>query len=108
MVTEEMKSMDTGLPLDYMVLCGSIVNHIELGFSYKEAESAEIAKRIYVPTLVINSEIDKTTPYFMGKDIYDSLASAKKELWTVTDSEHIGMWRDYNEKYCSKVLDLIK
>lgn len=108
MVAEEMKSMDIGIPLEYMMWCGSIVNRIELGFSYKEVDSAEIAKKIRIPTLVINSEADKTTPYFMGKDIYDSLTSVKKELWTVTDSEHVGMWLDYNEEYCSKVLDLIE
>lgn len=108
MVLEEMKSMDIGIPIDYMAWCGSIVNNIKLGFSYKEVDCAEIAKKIHIPTLVINSEVDKTTPYFMGKDIYDSLASSTKELWTVTDSEHVGMWLDYNEQYCSKVLSLIE
>lgn len=108
MVAEEMKSMDIGIPPDYMTLCGSVVNNIELGFSYKEVECADIAKKIHIPTLVINSEVDKTTPYFMGKDIYDSLTSGKKELWTVADSKHVEMWLDYNEEYCSKVLGLIE
>lgn len=108
MVAEEMKSMDIGIPLDYMTLCGSVVNDIELGFSYKDVECAEIAKKIHIPALIINSKVDKTTPYFMGKDIYDSLTSGKKELWTVADSEHVGMWLDYNEEYCSKVLSLME
>ena len=104
MVAEEIKGMDTGIPLDYMMWCGSIVNHIELGFSYKEADSAQAAKNIQIPTLVINSEIDKTTPCFMGQDIYDSLISPEKELWTVTDSGHVRIWFDYHEEYCSKIL----
>lgn len=108
MVAEEIKNMDIGLPLDYMVWCGSIVNNIELGFSYKEVDSTEIAKKIQIPTLVINSKADKVTPYFMGKDIYDSLTSTKKELWTGTDSKHVEMWLDYNKEYCSKVLGLMQ
>jgi esterase/lipase len=44
----------------------------------------------------------------MGKDIYDNLASTKKSLWTVKDSEHVGMWNDYNEEYCSKLLELMQ
>lgn len=108
MVAEEMKGMDIGIPLDYMMWCGNMVNKIELGFSYKEADSGEIAKKIHIPTLVINSEADQLTPYFMGKDIYDSLASTKKELWTVTDSKHVGMWIEYNEEYRNKVLGFIE
>lgn len=108
MVREEMKGMDIGLPLDYMMWCGSFVNNMELGFSYKEVDSANIANKINIPTLVINSEADKTTPYFMGKDVYDNLSSTKKELWTVTDSKHVGMWLDYNEEYRSKVKSLIE
>lgn len=108
MVSEEMRNMDMGIPLDYMVWCGSIVNNIELGFTYAQTDSAKIAGQIHIPTLVMNSEIDETTPYFMGKDIYDNLQSTQKELWTVKDSKHVGMWLDYNEEYCKKILDFIK
>lgn len=108
MVEEEMKGMDVGIPLDYMIWCGSLVNRIELGFSYRDADSAEIARGIHIPTLVINSSADKVTPYFMGKNIFDNLESTSKDLWTVTDSEHVGMWLDYNEEYCRKVLSILE
>lgn len=107
MVEEGMKHMDIGIPLDYLLFCGSIVNKIELGFLYEDVNCAKIANKIQIPTLVINSKVDEITPYFMGKAIYDGISSDKKELWTVTDSKHVGMWIDHNEEYCSKVLKLI-
>lgn len=108
MVSEELKNMNMGIPLDYMMWCGSIMNRIELGFSYDDVDSAKIAKNIHTPALVINSSVDKTTPPFMGEDIYNSLSSTDKQLWTVTDSKHVGMWLDYNEEYRSKVLEFMK
>lgn len=107
MVEETMKEMNLGIPLDYMMWCGNTVNKMELGFSYDDVDCAKIAKNISIPTLVINSKIDKTTPYFMGKDIYDNLSSTEKEIWTVSDSEHTAMWQDYNQEYRSRVADLI-
>jgi fermentation-respiration switch protein FrsA (DUF1100 family) len=108
MISDQMKSMEIGIPIEYMMWCGNIINSFRLGFSYNEADAAKEAHKIRIPTLVINSEIDKVTPYFMGKDIYDNLASTKKSLWTVKDSKHVGMWNDYNEEYCSKLLELMQ
>lgn len=108
MVEEKMKETDMmGIPIDYMMWCGSTVNKIELGFSYKDTDCAKIAKNINIPTLVINSKVDEVTPYFMGKEIYDNLSSTEKELWTVPDSEHTAIWNDYNEEYRSRVKNLI-
>lgn len=108
MVADQMKSMDIGIPLDYLVWWGNLVNKIELGFSYEDANSAKAAKKIKIPTLVINSTQDIVTPYFMGKDIYDNIQSDNKELWTVEDSEHAEVWLDHKEEYCSKIDDLLK
>lgn len=108
MISEEMKGMEIGIPIEYMMWCGNIVNNFRLGFSYNEADAAKEARKIHIPTLIINSEIDKVTPYFMGKDIYDNLASTNKTLWTVKDSKHTGMWNDYNEEYCSKLMELMQ
>lgn len=107
MVEEEMKKMDIGIPIEYLMWCGSTVNKMQLGFSYDDVDCAKISKSITVPTLVINSKADTVTPYFMGKDIYDNLSSTEKELWTVQDSEHTAMWLEYNDEYCSRVTKLI-
>lgn len=108
MIEETMKEMEIGIPLDYMMWWGNIANKMELGFSYEDVDCAKVAKNINIPTMVINSKIDKTTPYFMGKDIYDNLSSTEKEIWTVTDSEHTAMWLDHNEEYRNRVTSLIE
>lgn len=108
MVDESMRQMgDLGIPVSYLSWCGDIVNRIKLGFSYHDADAAAAADRIRTPALVINSKADDVTPYFMGKDIYDRLGSEKKEIWTLPDSEHTGMWMQYNAMYRQKVTDFI-
>lgn len=107
MVEEEMRQMDMGIPLPYLMWCGDTVNRIKLGFSYKDADSARAAEKIRIPTLVVNSEIDDVTPFFMGKEIYDHLSSEKKELFTVPDSRHANIWLDHNAEYVKKILSLL-
>lgn len=107
MLEEAMREMDTGLPLSYMVWSGDMANKRELGFSYEDADSAEAAKNITIPALIINSEADEITPYFMGRDIYEAVAGPDKELWTVPDSAHADVWIDYNEEYRNKLSELL-
>lgn len=107
MIEEQMRQMDLEPLLPYLMWCGDTVNRIKFGFSYGDADSAKAAEKIHIPTLVINSEIDEVTPYFMGKDIYDNLSSSKKELWTVPDSKHADIWLDHNEEYLRKILSVI-
>ncbi len=116
MVEEEIKKMDIPLPTGYMVWCGSVMNDAMLGFSYNEVDSAELAKSMHVPTLVINSKVDNVTPYFMGKEIYDNLPdiineenrSRINQLWTVEDSKHAEVWLDHNEEYRNTVNSFIQ
>lgn len=108
MIQEEIRKMELGIPVSYMTWCGSTVNHIQLGFSYKDADSTEAAKNIQIPTLIINSEKDEITPYFMGRNLYDNLSSNDKELWTVPDSAHTEMWLDYNDEYRSRVTEFCR
>ncbi|MDD6492530.1 MAG: alpha/beta fold hydrolase [Firmicutes bacterium] len=108
MIKENMKNMDIGIPINYMVWCGNIVNKIELGFTYKDADSAKAAANIQIPSLIINSKADKLTPYFMGEEIYNNINCSKKSLWTVSDCEHIEMWEKHNAEYRSNVLDFLQ
>ena len=103
MVEEEMKKMDIGIPVSYMTWCGNIANKLKLGFSYQDADVPKAMKDVKTPVLIINSKLDSVTPYFMGKDIYDSIQGKNKEIWTVDDSEHCEMWIDYNQEYCDRV-----
>lgn len=108
MVTEEMKHMDIGIPVEYMTWCGNLANRLMLGFSYKDADAAAVMDNVSVPLLTINSKADELTPYFMGKDIHDAADSEYNLLWTVADSAHTEMWLDYNEEYRSNVIALLE
>lgn len=108
MVEEEMRKMDIGLPISYMTFCGNIINKIELGFGYEDANVCDAIIDISIPVLVINSQADTLTPQFMGQDIYDAIYNdANKMIWTVDDSEHTEIWLDYNQKYREKVEELL-
>lgn len=89
-------------------ICGNIINKMELGFSYDDANVCDKIADIEIPVLVINSEADTLTPQFMGLEIYDSIQNEEiKMIWTVTDSEHTEIWLDHNQEYREKVQELL-
>lgn len=99
MISNEMEKMNIGIPVDYMLWWGNVVNKQKLGFTYKDADAIEKAKELKIPTLVINSEVDEVTPDFMGKEIYNNINTDNKKIWTVSDAEHACIWEDHNEEY---------
>lgn len=99
MIAAQMKDMKIGIPVEYMAACGNIVNRQKLGFSYEEADVPASIKDTKVPVLVINSEADTLTPYYMGKDIYEAMEQKTKQIWSVKDSDHADVWLDYNKEY---------
>lgn len=103
MMEQEMKGIDIGIPVSYMIWCGNIINKLKLGFTYQDADVAAAMEEVKTPVLVINSKMDSVTPYFMGKDIYDALPENNREIWTVEDSEHCGIWADHNLEYRDKI-----
>lgn len=107
MINSVMKDMDVGIPVSYMSWCGNIVNKLKLGFSYKDADVSTAMRDVEIPVLIINSKADTLTPYFMGKDIYDSIRGNNKRIWTVEKSEHAMMWIDHNQEYRDKVTELL-
>jgi len=107
MINEEMKGMNTGIPVSFMSWCGNIVNRLKLGFSYKDADVAAAMRNVETPVLIINSKADNVTPYFMGKEIYDGIRGNNKQIWTVEDSEHAMMWVDHKTEYRNKVNELL-
>lgn len=99
MIAAQMKDMEIGIPVEYMAACGNIVNRQKLGFSYEDADVPAAIKDTKVPVLVINSEADTLTPYYMGKDIYEAMGQKTKQIWSVNDSDHADVWLDYNKEY---------
>jgi esterase/lipase len=103
MLREQMAAMDIGLPLDYLVWCGNIVNRLQLGFGYKDADVTRRIADTNVPVLVIHSNADDLTPYFMSVGIYNAIISDKKEIFSVEDSAHAEIWQDYPQEYAATV-----
>lgn len=99
MIAAQIKDMEIGIPVEYMVMCGNIVNRQKLGFSYENADVPAAIKDTKVPVLVINSKADTLTPYFMGQDIYEAMEQETKQIWSVKDSDHADVWLDYNKEY---------
>ena len=102
-----MRNMDIGLPLSYMTFCGDLVNRMELGFSYDDADVAAAMKSGDIPVLIINSKADGVTPQFMGQDIYDAIPGNSETIWTVEDSAHADVWLDRNEEYVQRMEALL-
>lgn len=107
MIEEELRNMDIGLPISYMLFCGNALNKERLGFWYEDANVCQAISIVEIPVLVINSKVDSVTPQFMGQDIYDAIPNPKKMIWTVEDSEHTDMWMDHNHEYREQVDGLI-
>lgn len=99
MISAEMDKMNIGIPTDYMLWLGNMINKQKLGFSYEDANSINIAKKVNVPSLIINSKADEMTPFFMGEEIYNNINCDNKEIWTVDDSEHACIWEDHTDEY---------
>ena len=99
MISAEMDKMNTGISTDYMLWLGNMINKQKLGFSYEDANSINIAKKVNVPSLIINSKADEMTPFFMGEEIYNNINCDNKEIWTVDDSEHACIWEDHTDEY---------
>ena len=108
MISNELKNMDIGIPVNYMLLTGSIVTKIKLGFSYKDTEVCVYTAGTKVPVLIINSYADTLTPHFMSEDIYNSIAHNKKYLFTVEDSRHAEILYDYPDEYERNIISFIK
>ena len=103
MISTEIDRMNTGIPTNYMLWVGNIVNKQRLGFSYEDANTINISNAVKVPTLVINSMVDEVTPSFMGEDIYRNINCDNKVIWTVDDSSHACIWEDHTEEYKARM-----
>lgn len=108
MLSSELKEMDIGIPVDFMMFMGNLFTKVKLGFSYEDANVCNHIKKSTVPLLVINSKADELTPYFMGVDIYNSVLHNKKKLFTVEDSSHAEIYDDYPDEYERIIFEFIE
>ena len=78
------------VPQSFMRFMGNIFLKMKLGFDLEDIDSTKWARQAYIscPVLVINSKIDTMTPYHMGREVYESINSSKKEIYTGEDFGH--------------------
>lgn len=78
------------IPQSFMKFLGNIFLKTRLGFGLEDIDSTKWARQadISIPVLVINSKIDTMTPYHMGREVYESINSSKKEIYTGEDFGH--------------------
>jgi fermentation-respiration switch protein FrsA (DUF1100 family) len=107
MISREVKEVGISILADYMMFLGDVFTKIKLGFSYEDVNVCDHIKNTNVPVLVIHSKADKVTPYFMGKDIYNSVKHNNKDMFSVGDSEHAKIHLEYPEKYESNIIKFI-
>ena len=69
-----------------------LVNHLGLpspgDLSSLERECRDTARGITVPALVIHGEEDSLVPLSQGRELFEELGSAQKELVTIPGAEH--------------------
>lgn len=78
------------IPQSFMSFLGNSFLKMKLGFGLEDIDSTKWARQadISCPVLVINSKADTMTPYHMGREVYESINSSKKEIYTGEDFGH--------------------
>lgn len=107
MIKVQLEIMNIGIPTNYLLYTGNMVNKMKLGFGYSDADVTRYTSKTTVPILIFNSKIDEVTPYFMGEDIYNSIPHNNKKLVTVDDSEHANISLNHREEYENEILNFI-
>lgn len=107
-------SEDMGIPTDYLIWAGNIMNRIELGFGYKDADGREIIRKGMnkgsrdVPLLIFICGKDETTPYPQGADLYELYEGKNKTLINFENSGHADSWKDHEAEYREAVEKLLE
>ncbi len=107
MIAAKTEEMGIPFPTNLLMKAGSFYTNRELGFSFQDGEVTQYTATTTIPTLVMNSQVDTVTPYYMGEEIYHSLTVEKKELFTVPDSKHGDLYNDYPEEYENAIINFL-
>lgn len=108
MIESVMYDMNTGIPVPYLMFCGSVGTKLKLDFFYEEMNVSKSIENTEVPVLVITSKADKTCPADMGEAIYEAIPHTNKKLWMQQDIEHIMGYYVEPKQYTEEVMTFIK
>lgn len=107
MVSSFVSQEDTGVPIDYLMFCGTWATKFKLGFFYKDMNVANSIKNSTTPTIVIHSKTDDVCTYDMGEEIFNAIPHDNKKMITYEKGEHIMGFYDNEKKYTDAVLELV-
>ena len=99
-----------GIPTDYLIWTGNLMNKAELGFFYSEADGRAVIRdrmKQEVPLLVFISGKDELAPYPMGADMFELYPGENKTLINFEDCEHVDGWKDHEAEYREAVENLL-
>lgn len=92
---------------NYLLWLGSTANNLFKGFYYEDADTVKSIQSTTIPTLVIHSKSDKVCPYYMGKEIYDTLPTKSKLMLTFEKEEHVQAFFTQKDKYKEEIMNFI-
>lgn len=92
MMRLSMQEMDLGAPVDFLIFCGDLWNRVALGFSYGQASSELHISQSRLPILIIATEADEVTPYWMARNVYAAAQNAT--MVSVQNSAHATIYFD--------------
>ena len=97
---------EKALPL--LILLGSIANKIYLNFSYADMDVAKSVQNSNIPMLVYSTKDDKTCPYYMADEVFDSIKHNNKGKIQFEQCGHIKGFYKNNDIYVSELLKFIE
>lgn len=108
MIIENMSTVDIGIPLEFMLFAGNIVTRLRLGFNYDDAEVVDHISKTKLPVLIIGTEADAITPFYMCEEIYNAISHKNKKLFADKDAKHAMIFYKDKELYRAEVFNFIE
>lgn len=94
-------------PAKVLTNIGSSFCKLKYGYGYSDISIKKQMSSNKIPTLVMHSKRDNKCPYYMGKELYESIPHSDKQLITFENSEHLFSFWDERERYIQSVFSFI-
>ena len=99
----EISKSKVPLPSKALTNLGSEYCKLIYGYKYSDVIISKQVGTNNIPTLVIHSKKDNKCPYYMGKEIYESIPHSRKRFITFENSEHLFSFWDEKKRYADEV-----
>lgn len=73
-----------------------------------EYSPEDFAEKLEVPTLVIHGNNDKIVPYKFGEEVFKTLPTGNKEMWTIEGGKHTDIFYRQDVDYKKKFINYLK